>query len=167
MGIANRKADQPFLLIGFSILTRMRIILSTRSGNTLMAEDAVESAGAKAPAITISTQQIIAGEGVLMSEERCPAVHPKLGIQCDRKVWDCWGIDHICTRENGLGEFWRNECGSSPMHKYFRLWIMGKKTMAERREKEERGRQDQQTILHSTCPICSTPLDLQSRDPLL
>jgi hypothetical protein len=70
-----------------------------------MAEDAVESAGAKAPAITISTQQIIAGEGVLMPDERCPAVHPKLGLQCDRKVWDCWGIDHICTRENGLGEF--------------------------------------------------------------
>ena len=29
---------------------------NTRSGNTLMAEDAVESAGAKAPAFTISTQ---------------------------------------------------------------------------------------------------------------
>jgi hypothetical protein len=74
-----------------------------------MAEDAVESAGAKAPAITISTQQIIAGEGVLMPDEQCPAVHPKLGLVCDRKVLDCWGIDHICTRENGLGEFWRNE----------------------------------------------------------
>ena len=40
-----------------------------------MAEDAAESAGAKAPAITISTQQTIAGEGVLMSVERCAAVH--------------------------------------------------------------------------------------------
>src|SRR5262249_59863135 len=56
MRFAYRKADQPFLLIGFSILTHMHIICSTRSGNTLMAEDAVESAGAKAPAFTISTK---------------------------------------------------------------------------------------------------------------
>src|SRR5262245_66047376 len=44
---------------------RTYIIFSTRSGNTLMAEDAVESAGAKAPAITMSTQHIIAGMEVL------------------------------------------------------------------------------------------------------
>ena len=41
---------------GFSILAQTRIIFSIRSGYTLMAEDAVESAGAKAPAITISTR---------------------------------------------------------------------------------------------------------------
>jgi len=44
-----------------------------------MAEDAVESAGAKAPAITISTQQLIARERGLMSNDRCPAVHPIRG----------------------------------------------------------------------------------------
>src|SRR5262245_66380976 len=52
-------------MTGFSIPTPMRIISSTRSGNTLMAEDAVESAGAKAPAITISIQPFIAGLEVL------------------------------------------------------------------------------------------------------
>jgi hypothetical protein len=139
-----------------------------------MAEDAVESAGAKAPAITISTQQIIAGEGVLMPDERCPAVHPELGLQCDRKVWDCWGIDHICTIENGLGEFWRNELGSSPMHRYFEDWMIAKQNVTEEAEKdamptmnENTDSQPQQPYAGPRCPACSTPLELQLREPLV
>src|SRR5262245_37899252 len=37
----------PSTLIGFSILTRRRIINPTRSGNTLMAEDAAEFGGSE------------------------------------------------------------------------------------------------------------------------
>jgi hypothetical protein len=59
----------------------------------------MESAGAKAPAITISTQQIIAGEGVLMPDGRCPAVHPKLGLQRDRKVVDCSDVRTHCVNQ--------------------------------------------------------------------
>jgi len=71
-----------------------------------------------------------------MSDDRCPAVHPKLGIRCDRKVWDCWGIDHIGTRESGLAEFWPNRNGSTPMHRYFDKWWAAKQNVTEEFEKE-------------------------------
>jgi hypothetical protein len=71
-----------------------------------MAEDAVESAGAKAPAITISTQQFIAGEGGLMSDNRCPAEHPTLGVQRERRGKDCavQGVEHTATLPDGRAE---------------------------------------------------------------
>jgi hypothetical protein len=52
----RKSRPRNFLHWGFSILAQTRIIFPIRSGYTLMAEDAVESAGAKAPAITISTR---------------------------------------------------------------------------------------------------------------
>ena len=65
-----------------------------------------------------------------MSDDRCGAVHPTLGIRCDRKAKDCWGIDHTATLEGGRGEFWPNPEGRTPMHEYFReladgltLWV--------------------------------------------
>lgn len=72
-----------------------------------------------------------------MSDDRCPAVHPTLGIRCDRKVWDCWGIDHIGRRENGLAEFWRNPHGRTPMHRYFGDWVNALQKKAEEAEKED------------------------------
>ncbi len=109
-----------------------------------------------------------------MPDERCPAVHPKLGLQCDRKVWDCWGIDHICARENGLGEFWRNELGSSPMHQYFEDWMVAKQNVTEEAEKEamptmneNTDTQSQQLHAGPPCPACSAPLDPQCREPLI
>ena len=109
-----------------------------------------------------------------MPDERCPAVHPKLGLQCDRKVWDCWGIDHICTRENGLCEFWRNELGSTPMHRYFEDWMIAKQNVTEEAEKEamptmkeNTDSQSQQPHAGPRCPACSTPLELQLREPLV
>ena len=104
---------------------------------TLMAEDAVESAGAKAPAITISTRQFTAGEGGLMSNERCAAVHPTLGIRCDRKAHDCWGTDHTATVGDGRGEFWSSARGNTPMHIYFRIWMAAKKIVTEEIEKKD------------------------------
>ena len=74
---------------------------------------------------------------------RCPAIHPTLGIQCDRQAQDCNGIDHTCTKENGLAEFWPNESGTTPMHELFADWR------------------------NRICPTCQTPLDPQQREPLV
>jgi len=56
-----------------------------------------------------------------MPEERCPAVHPTLGLQCERKARDCTGpgIDHTTQRADGAHELWPNERGTTQMHQYF------------------------------------------------
>jgi len=108
-----------------------------------------------------------------MSDERCPALNPKLGIRCERKAKDCWGIDHVCIRENGLGEFWRNEQGSSPIHRFFVDWVVAKQKVTEERKTEEiestnedSGAQAPQSTSKPLCPICSAPLDSQRREPV-
>lgn len=52
---------------------------------------------------------------------RCPAVHPTLGLQCERMAKHCVGpgIDHTAKREDGTHELWPNQHGTTPMHKYF------------------------------------------------
>jgi hypothetical protein len=59
----EREKSQQNFVANFAITVAERIKSGYNSSNwrryTLMAEDVAESAGAKAPAITISTQQII------------------------------------------------------------------------------------------------------------
>jgi hypothetical protein len=127
---------RPRTEIDFAVLSCYTSLNSQRY--TLMAEDAVESAGAKAPAITISTQQFIAGEGGLMSDNRCPAEHPTLGVQRERRRKDCatQGVEHTSTLPDGRGEFCPNPHGSTPMHKYFRAWMKDKNILSEDLEKK-------------------------------
>lgn len=57
-----------------------------------------------------------------MSDDRCGAVHPTLGVRCDRIKKHCY-IDHTATLKSGLGIFWPNPDGSTPMYEYFREWL--------------------------------------------
>jgi hypothetical protein len=66
---------------------------------------------------------------MLDEDDRCGAVHPTLGIRCDRMAKDCY-IDHTATLKDGRGEFWPNPDGRTPMHEYFRLLISGIRAMA-------------------------------------
>jgi hypothetical protein len=34
-------------------------------------------------------------------------------------------------------EFWSNDHETTPVHEYFRLWVMGKQAMAEKREQKD------------------------------
>src|SRR5262249_4326809 len=132
-------------------------------------------AGAKAPAITIPNQQSIAGIGGLMSsDDRCGAVHPTLGIRCDRKEKDCWGIDHTATHEDRRGEFWPNPEGQTPMHRYFADWVAAKQKVTAESEKEnmestneDGSAQAQQPPSKPACPTCSAQLEPQQREPLV
>jgi hypothetical protein len=72
-----------------------------------------------------------------MRNERCPVAHPTLGIRCNRRAHDCWGIDHTARNKNGGMEFWSNDHETTPVHEYFRLWVMGKQAMAEKREQKD------------------------------
>ena len=110
-----------------------------------------------------------------MSDERCPAVHPTLGIQCERRAKDCCGlgVDHLVTLEDGRCEFWPNLEGRTPIQEYFQFRALarqGRNAQASKRvkeivEKEEKGKEEEQPLGHPPCPACSTPLDLQLRDP--
>src|SRR5215470_18731937 len=91
-----------------------------------------------------------------MADDRCPAVHPTLGIRCDRKAKYCWGlgIDHTATLEDGRGEFWPNLEGRMPMHEYFQFWALARQArnaQALRRvkeilEKEEKGKEEERPL---------------------
>jgi hypothetical protein len=74
-----------------------------------------------------------------MSDDRCPAVHSELGLRCERKAKHCVGpgIDHTTTPEDGTHALWPNEHGSTPMHKYFRFWMLAKNITTEENEKKD------------------------------
>jgi len=114
--------------------------LSNSQRYALMAEDAAEFGGSESARhyyFNSIDHQIIAGEGGLMSDDRCPADHPALGIRCDRKVWDCWGIDHFGMRESGLPKFWRNPHGSTVMHRFFEAWLNALQKATEESERDQ------------------------------
>ena len=69
----------------------------------------------------------------MSADDRCPAVHPTLGLRCERLKKHCNGpgIDHTATREDGTHTLWPNPHGTTPMHEYFRFWIKAKERMAE------------------------------------
>jgi len=74
-----------------------------------------------------------------MSGDRCPAVHPKLGLRRERLKKNCNGpgIDHTAKREDGTHSLWPNPHGTTPMHAYFRLLLMNKRAMAETWKEED------------------------------
>jgi hypothetical protein len=47
----------------------------------------------------------------MSSDDRCPAVHPELGIRCERMTKHCVGpgIDHTAKRADGTHALWPNE----------------------------------------------------------
>jgi len=79
----------------------------------------------------------------MSSDDRCPAVHPELGIRCERMAKHCVGpgIDHTAKRADGTHALWPNEHGTTPMHNYFRLWLQGMQALAEKRNKVEAERE--------------------------
>src|SRR5262245_33421275 len=98
----------------------------------------------------------------MSSDDRCPAVHPTLGIRCKRKVWDCWGIDHLGIWESGYGEFWPNPHGTTPVSRFFEEWVNALQKVTEELEKGNMkstngggGAQAPQPTSKPPCPICS------------
>src|SRR5262245_4569632 len=77
--------------------------------------------------------------------ERCPAVHPTLGLQCERMAKDCIATeaDHTAKREDGTDVLWPNRHGTTPMDKFFVDWRK------------------------MICPLCSGPLDFQFKLPVV
>jgi hypothetical protein len=56
------------------------------------------------------------------NSEQCPAVHPELGLQCERLAKHCVGpgVDHTAKREDGTHVLWPHPHGTTPMNEYFR-----------------------------------------------
>ena len=75
-----------------------------------------------------------------MSDDRCSAVHPELGLCCERLKKHCNGpgIDHTATREDGTHALWPNPHGTTPMHEYFRIWMAAKGIVIEESDKKDK-----------------------------
>src|SRR5262249_28824248 len=103
-----------------------------------------------------------------MSDERCGAMHPRLGIRCVRRAKHCWGIDHLGIRDGGYLEFWPDPHGTTPVSRFFEAWVKALQTVTEESEKqimESNKESAQQPTSKPPCSICSMALDLQSTDP--
>ena len=63
--------------------------------------------------------------------------HPETGLQCERLANTCWGLDHTAMKDLGERIFWPDPPPTNAMERYFRDFLVARRSVIQGTELEE------------------------------